>query len=177
MYTQTKVHVDLLSTTLNQPTWRPYSNPSTRLCDTREWVKREEKEILQHQTTSLYIQFVCHPRTVSRALMYHSNPFPWSYTPPIWLLSTQPRHLVQCRNISNHFPYHIKFYCHYHVASSHRLHISECLRLSVTPVSSETIPLNIPLHYSSAVLWRFWSCKYPSYIATCHGHNCHRHAQ
>jgi len=34
------------------------------LCYTRERVKREEQETLQHQTTSLYIHFVCHPRII-----------------------------------------------------------------------------------------------------------------
>jgi len=50
------------------------------LCYTREWVKREEKEILQHQTTSLYIHLICHPWIISDAPMYHPNILPWSYT-------------------------------------------------------------------------------------------------
>ena len=70
---------------------------------TRERVKREEKEILQHQATSLNIHFVCHPRIIPHAPLYHLNIQPWSYTPPSQLLSVQARHIIQRRNTSNHF--------------------------------------------------------------------------
>jgi hypothetical protein len=46
------------------------------LCYTRQRVKREEKEILQRPQHSLYIQFVCHPRTIPYAPMYHPNLIP-----------------------------------------------------------------------------------------------------
>jgi len=36
----------------------------------------EEMEILQHYQRSLYIQFVCHPRTIPHAPMYHPNLIP-----------------------------------------------------------------------------------------------------
>jgi len=72
------------------------------LCYTRERVKREEKEILQHQTTSLYIHCVCHPRIIPHAPIYHLNIQPWSYTPPTQLLSIQPHHIVRHCNTSNH---------------------------------------------------------------------------
>jgi rRNA maturation protein Rpf1 len=39
-------------------------------CYTRERIKNEEKEILQRHTTSLYIKFVRHFRTVFHASMY-----------------------------------------------------------------------------------------------------------
>jgi len=48
----------------------------TIACYTRERVKREEKKILQHSQHSLYIQFICHPRTILHAPMYHSNLIP-----------------------------------------------------------------------------------------------------
>jgi len=43
------------------------------LCYTRECVKREEKDILQHQTTSVCMPFCCHPWTISDVLMYRPN--------------------------------------------------------------------------------------------------------
>jgi len=43
------------------------------LCYTRERVRGDEKEILQHLTTSLYIHFVCHAQTIPYAPMYHLN--------------------------------------------------------------------------------------------------------
>jgi len=73
------------------------------LCYTRERGKREEKEVLQHQTTSLCIHFVCHPRTIPHAPMYHPNIQRWSYTPSTQLLSIHPRHIIQRRNTSDHF--------------------------------------------------------------------------
>jgi hypothetical protein len=45
----------------------------TIACYTRERVKREEKEILQRQTASLYIQFVRYLRIILRASMYQPN--------------------------------------------------------------------------------------------------------
>jgi len=72
------------------------------LCYMRHQVKREEKKILLHQTTSLYIQFVCHPPIIPHAWMYLLNLFIWSYAPPAQLLSTQPRHIIQDHNTSGH---------------------------------------------------------------------------
>ena len=94
----------------DKPRFRAVSK-SYLLCYTREYVKREEKEILQHLTTSLYIHFICHPRTVSYALMYHPTISSWSYTPPTQLLinGTTPH-----RPTSQHLrplPYLNKFYC------------------------------------------------------------------
>jgi len=64
------------------------------LCYTREWVKRKEKEILQHRQHSLYIQFLYHLRVIGHASMYHPNLIPWSYMPPAQLLisTTTPNH-------------------------------------------------------------------------------------
>jgi len=76
---------------------------SCLLCFTRDRVKREEKEILQQQTTSLYIHIICHPRFILRAPMYHPNIQPWSYMPPTQLLSIQPRHIIQRSNTSTYF--------------------------------------------------------------------------
>ena len=69
---------------------------------TRERVKREEKEILQHQTTSLYIQFVHHSRVIPHASMYQpNNPLMILHTRKLFL-SVQPRHIVRRRNTSSH---------------------------------------------------------------------------
>jgi len=73
------------------------------LCNTREQVNRDEKDILQHQTTSLYIQFALLHRIVPHASIYHSNPSPWSYPPPHNSLSTKRHHIIWCRNTSDHF--------------------------------------------------------------------------
>jgi len=88
------------------------------LCYTWEWVKSKEKEILQREQHSLYMQFVCHSRTVPHAPMYHPNLIPWSYTPPRYLIisTTTPHHPT-----SQHLRpllYHTKLYCHHLPASS-----------------------------------------------------------
>jgi len=46
-----------------------YINDVCLHCYTRDWVKREEMKILQCQTTTVYMQFVCHPLTISHASM------------------------------------------------------------------------------------------------------------
>jgi len=73
------------------------------LCVTRERGKREEKEILQCQTTSLVIHCVCHRWPICRTLMYHLNPYSWSYTPLTKLHSIQLRYSVWRRNTWDHF--------------------------------------------------------------------------
>jgi len=50
----------------------------------------------------LFARFVCHPRTISFPQMYHPHCSPWSYTPPMQLLSIQLHHIVQHRNTSDH---------------------------------------------------------------------------
>jgi len=88
------------------------------LCYTREWVKREQKEILQSTTTYLYIQCIYHHRTIPHASMYHLNIHPWSYTLPTPFLinKTMPHHpTLQHRRP---LPYHNKVYCHHYTSIS-----------------------------------------------------------
>jgi len=73
------------------------------LCFTREQVKREEKEILQCHTTSLYIHFIYHPQIISHAPMYLLNLPAWFCTPSTQLLSMQSCHIIQHCNTSAHF--------------------------------------------------------------------------
>lgn len=55
----------------------------TMLCNTREQlVKREENDIHQHKTTSLYIDIVLHPQMFYHASMYSPSILLWSDTPP-----------------------------------------------------------------------------------------------
>jgi len=116
---------------------------SCLLCYTRERVKREEKEILQHQTASLYKHFVGHPRSIPHAPMYHPNIQLWSYTsPPPRLISTQPCHIVPHCNTSNHF----LIVTNYTATPSQHPHaialVSQRLRRSVTLIPSiRLIPL------------------------------------
>jgi hypothetical protein len=48
----------------------------TIVCYTRERVKREEKEILQRQTASLYIQFIRYLRIILHASRYEPKNCP-----------------------------------------------------------------------------------------------------
>jgi len=105
---------------------------SCLLCYTRERVKREEKEILQHETTSLYIHFVCHPRIIPHAPMYHVNIQSWSYTPPtITLISTITPHHPMSQHLRP-LPYRSKVYRHHPTIFPHGPCIYPHLRLSVT---------------------------------------------
>jgi len=72
------------------------------LCYTRERVKREEKEILQHQTTSLYIQSVRYLRIILHASMYQPNNRLMILHTWKLFLSVQPRHIVRPRNTSSY---------------------------------------------------------------------------
>jgi len=73
------------------------------LCYSREQVKREEKEILQHQESSPYIHFICLPQIILHAVMYHPNSSRWSYTPPYNSLSTKSWHIIGHPNTSDYF--------------------------------------------------------------------------
>jgi len=109
---------------------------SCLLCYRREWVKSEEKEILQLWTTSLNIHFICHPRIISHAPMYHLNILPWSYTPPSQLLinNTTPYHPMS--RYLRPCPHHHKSYRHHLTTSSCHLHIYQRLHSSVTQIPS-----------------------------------------
>jgi len=102
---------------------------------TRKRVTRQEKEILQHLTTSLYVQFVRLPRIILHASMYHLNLSPWTYTPPHDSLSTNPHHVIQHPNTSDHFVITSNYTAS---TTPHFPHFpppsSQCLHLSVTPV-------------------------------------------
>jgi len=91
-------------------------------------------------TTLSYIQFVCRPRTIHHAPIYHLNIIPWSYTPPALLLihTTMPH-----RPTSQHLrplPYSTKLSRDHLTALSHLLRVDQCLRLSVTPISAGFLP-------------------------------------
>ena len=73
------------------------------LCYTRERVDKVGKEILQHQTTSLYIHFICRHQIIPHAPMYSPNIFPSSYTPLTQLLIKPPPRIIRHRNTSGHF--------------------------------------------------------------------------
>ena len=99
------------------------------LCYTRERVKREEKKIIQHHTTSLYIHFVYQTGIIPQAPMYHPNILSCSYTPPTPLLinNTTPPHPT-----SQHLrplPYHI-------ILHRHHVRIYQRLCLSITQIPS-----------------------------------------
>jgi hypothetical protein len=71
-------------------------------CETREQVKREEKKILQHQTTSVYTHFVRYLRTISHAPMYRPNNLLMILHTGKLCLSVQSHHFLQCRNTSSY---------------------------------------------------------------------------
>jgi len=107
------------------------------LCYTRERAKREEKAILQHQTTSRYIHFVCHPWIIPHASMYHLNILPWFHTPPTQLLinTATPPHPT-----SQHLrplPHHNKLYSHHLTTLPHHLRFYQHLDHAVTLIPSE----------------------------------------
>ena len=106
------------------------------LCYTREWVKREEKEILQHQSTSLYIHFICHPQIIPHAPLYHPNILSWSYTPSTQLLITitTPHHPTS--QYLTLLPYHNKLYCHHLTIFPRHLRVYQHLGVSVTLIPS-----------------------------------------
>jgi len=79
-----------------------YFQSRTVDCYTRERVKRKEKGNPPPPTTSLFIHFVYHPRTILHASKYHTNLHPWSYTPSLSFLSKQPRHIIRHRNTSSY---------------------------------------------------------------------------
>jgi len=130
---------------------------SYMLCYTRERVKREEKEILQHQTTSRYIHFIRHPRIIPHAPMYHPNIQPWSYTPPAQLLSTQPRHNIRCRNTSNHF---LIITNNTATISCHSFTVPASTHVSVSPHTKpfhkpDTIPYYPSTHHTQYQPWQY----------------------
>jgi hypothetical protein len=96
----------------------------TIACYTREQVKREEKEILGHQQPLFIYIFVCHPRTIIHASIYHLNLYPWSYAPSTIPVSIQPRHNIRRRNTS------------YHV-----LILSQSFLITSTPLPVHYVPL------------------------------------
>jgi len=102
------------------------------LCNTRERLKREEKEIFQHVTTSLYIHFIWHPQTIPHAPMYHLNISSWCYWPQTQLLiNTTTPHCPMSQHLTP-LPYHNKLYRDHLTTPSRHSHISQHLRLSVT---------------------------------------------
>jgi len=106
------------------------------LCYTREWVKREEKEISQHLTTFHYIYIVCHPRTIPYAPMFHLNVFSWSYSPTTKLVinRTTPH-----RPMSQHFrprPHLNNLYCHPLTMSPRHSRVYQHLRFSISLIPS-----------------------------------------
>jgi len=122
------------------------------LCYTRERVKREEREILQSTTTSLYIQLMNRHRTIPHVSMYHPDIQPWSYTTPILFLikKSTPHH-----PLSQHLkpcPYHNTLY------HPHYTPISASPNISVFRwhhFLTEPIPLYISQHHSPAAPWQF----------------------
>jgi len=106
------------------------------LCYTREWVKREEKEIFQHLTTSHGIYLICHPRTIPYAPMYHLNVSSWSYTPPTQCLmnTTTPHRLTL--QYHRPLPHLTKVDRHNLTKSSRHSCIDQHLWLTVTLISS-----------------------------------------
>ena len=93
-----------------------------------EWVKRKENEILQHQTSSLYIHFIYHPWIIPHVPIYHTNILHGSYTRPTQLLinNTTPYHPT-----SQHlktFPYQNISYCRHNTTSpAPHPHLSQSL--------------------------------------------------
>lgn len=102
-------------------------------------------EILQHQWSSVYIQFVRHPPNHSSCLDIPSNSFfmilPSTYTLPV--VTSTPRHptwrylttVLECN----------KLWCHLHTVWSCHRHIPQHLCLSVTWTSLTTFPQPAPL--------------------------------
>jgi len=89
-------------------------------------------------TTSLDIQLVCYPWMIPHAQMYHLNTFSRFYTPPTFVLSTQPCHIVQCPNTSDHFL--IITYC----STTHSPHSAPPSPLPMSPHCCNTTPSPLP---------------------------------
>jgi hypothetical protein len=77
-----------------------YFRSHTVDCYTRERVKKEEKEILQHQTSFLYTQVVPYPRIILHASMYQPNNCSMILHTGKLFLSGQPRHNIRRRSTS-----------------------------------------------------------------------------
>ena len=94
------------------------------LAYTREQVKREEKEILQHHRHSLYIQFVCHLSNHSPCSDIPSESYPMIlHTTPLFLIVTTTPY----RPTSQHLRpllYRTKLYRHHLAASSASSNVS-----------------------------------------------------
>jgi len=74
----------------------------TIACYTRERVKREEKETIHHQLSSLYIRSVRYSRIILHASMYQPNNPPMILHTEKLFLSVQPRHNIRRRNTSSY---------------------------------------------------------------------------
>ena len=74
----------------------------TIACYTRERVKREEKEILQHQTASLCIQLVRYPRIIPHVSIYQPNNALMILHTWKLFLPVQLRHNIRRRNTSSY---------------------------------------------------------------------------
>jgi len=126
------------------------------LCYTRERVKREEMEIPQHLTTSLYIHFVWNPRTSPHAPMYHLNIPSWSSTPSTQLLidtTTPHRPTLQHHKPR---PYPNIVYRHHLTTFSCHSRVYQHLHMSVTLIPF-THPIlficTIHTHHSPLLPW------------------------
>jgi hypothetical protein len=65
--------------------------------------KARRKEFLQHQTTSVYIQFVHHRRLILYMPTYYPNLLPWYFPPVTQLILIQPHHITQRCNTLDYF--------------------------------------------------------------------------
>lgn len=123
-------------------------------CFIREWVKREEKIILQHQTTFHWKQHICQLEIIPYAPMDHPNIPTWSYTPRNITLNntTMSPHLIS-QHLRPHPP-HTQLYRHHHAAFHLHLYFYQSLHFSLQPILSGFLS-NLYSHHSQHQPWQY----------------------
>jgi len=120
-------------------------------CYTRHRVKSEEKMIPQHQTTSLYIQFVHYHWIIPSAFMYHLNPLPSSNKPPTEsIINSTTTHHPMSEHLKR-LPYPNNASCHHSTKFPHCPTVSQLLSDFITSGSS------IPPYWFQCTIWTYHS--------------------